>query len=70
MRVLHLLAIFAPFVAARLLSLKSVQETLMDSSATREKVPGNNQAYYTREKEADQLFDITEFIVTPSPPLR
>ncbi|KAF2683542.1 hypothetical protein K458DRAFT_404527 [Lentithecium fluviatile CBS 122367] len=34
----------------------------------REKVPGDNPAY-TREKSADQLFDIMEFSVSPYPPI-
>lgn len=46
------------------------QHALMDTTVAREKVPGDNPAYYTREKATDQLFKTTEFIVSPAPPLK
>lgn len=41
----------------------------LDLHAGREKVPGDNPAYYSREKAADQLFKILDFTVSPNPPI-
>ncbi|KAF2866905.1 hypothetical protein BDV95DRAFT_598435 [Massariosphaeria phaeospora] len=46
-----------------------MRQKLTDSSAKREKVPGTNPAYYSREKAADQLLSIDEFTMRPTPPL-
>ncbi|KAF2815429.1 uncharacterized protein BDZ99DRAFT_567270 [Mytilinidion resinicola] len=36
----------------------------------RERVPGDNPAYYTGPKKANQLFDISNFQMAPNPPTR
>ncbi|ORY03677.1 hypothetical protein BCR34DRAFT_605164 [Clohesyomyces aquaticus] len=69
MKVIHLLLTLATVVPNPRAS-GTIQETLMEPESKREKVPGNNPAYYTRENKADQLLEITEFIVSPSPPLK
>jgi hypothetical protein len=38
-----------------------------ESEPKREKVPGDNPAYYSREKACDQLFRIDDFTVSPNP---
>ena len=37
-------------------------------NTTRQKVPGDNPAYFTRVDAYDQLFPVDEFSVSPYPP--
>lgn len=60
----------APLAYSRIVPI-SHQTTLVNLNlhAEREKVPGDNPAYYSREKAADQLFKISEFTISPYPPI-
>ncbi|KAF2175851.1 hypothetical protein K469DRAFT_701401 [Zopfia rhizophila CBS 207.26] len=70
MKLFHLLLLLAPLSCSHFLPA-SHQAALvdLDHHAEREKVPGDNPAYYSREKAADQLFEILEFTVSPNPPI-
>lgn len=69
MRLFQLFVLSAPLVVALTIPhpSKSNQETLVDenSRSGREKVPGDNPAYFSRLKRHDQLFWISEFTVSP-----
>lgn len=70
MKLLHLVLLLAPLSCSHFVPA-SHQAALvdLDHHAEREKVPGDNPAYYSREKAADQLFEILEFTVSPNPPI-
>ncbi|KAF2786099.1 hypothetical protein K505DRAFT_290301 [Melanomma pulvis-pyrius CBS 109.77] len=68
MELFHLPLLVVPLSCA-LFVPASNQAALVDSHhhVEREKVPGDNPAYYTRGKAANQLFEIDEFTVSPNP---
>lgn len=70
MKLFRLLLLLAPLSYSRFVPV-SHQATLvdLDHHAEREKVRGDNPTYYSREKAADQLFEILEFTVFPNPPI-
>ncbi|KAF2251914.1 hypothetical protein BU26DRAFT_246766 [Trematosphaeria pertusa] len=70
MKLFHLLLLLAPLSYSHFVPATH-QAALVDRDhyAEREKVPGDNPAYYSREKAADQLFEILEFTIAPNPPI-
>jgi len=68
MKFLHLLLLFTSLTSSHYLpSFDQTQLIDPDLDPTREKVPGDNPAYFTREKKADQLFEIEEVTMSPNP---
>lgn len=67
MRALLFLASLAPRVLCGLSPLHVGQEVLSNADSAREKVPGDNPAYYSQIPKVDQLFRIEEFIVSLNP---
>lgn len=67
-------ATFAPLLlsincaAARIIPSHDEQLFLNEKSATREKVAGDNPAYYIGPPKNEQLFAIKEFTTSPNPP--
>lgn len=68
LKFLHLLLTLM-FLASSHYLPPSPQAHLINPSldSAREKVPGDNTAYFTRVKKADQLFEIEEFTMSPNP---
>lgn len=68
MKLFHLLLLVAPLSCA-LVVPASHQAALLDPHHhdEREKVPGDNPAYYSRGKSVDQLLEIEEFTMSPNP---
>jgi hypothetical protein len=69
MKLLGLITLFIPLASAGIIPLPQHPLSNIVSTATRHKVPGDNPAYYFLEDESDQLLDITEFTISPYPPL-
>jgi hypothetical protein len=70
MKVLWLFALYISFAFSGNIAQHAIGDLATpDTSLRREKVPGDNPAYYILEKRNDQLIDITEFTVSPYPPL-
>lgn len=67
MKLFHLPLLVPPLSCA--LFIPASHQAALDAHhhAERENVPGDNPAYYTREKAADQLFEIDEFTMSPNP---
>jgi hypothetical protein len=65
MKLLLVLALLASLCCCR--STLSSHQAILESDPEREKVPGDNPAYYSRERACDQLFRIDDFTVSPNP---
>lgn len=72
MKVFYLLLLLTSLTSSH--NLSPLDQTLLvnlnldtNLDTTREKVPGDNPAYYSREKKANQLFTIREFTISPNP---
>ncbi|KAF2647414.1 hypothetical protein K491DRAFT_685549 [Lophiostoma macrostomum CBS 122681] len=63
----HILRAECPERSGRMEYVALLADPDPDSKPKREKVPGDNPAYYTREKACDQLFAIEDFTVSPNP---
>ncbi|KAF2738388.1 hypothetical protein EJ04DRAFT_509561, partial [Polyplosphaeria fusca] len=74
MQLLSLAILFATLVSSLAIAAPPPipQEVLVHetSNRVREKVPGDNPAYFTRVKRDEQLFVIHEFTVSPYPPVK
>jgi hypothetical protein len=70
MKLVYLLAALIPSAFCIPAPFDTAQETLRDTSAKREKVVGQNPAYFFQVPEAKQLIEIGEFVVSPNPPIR
>lgn len=67
MKLLHLLLLTSFASSRNFPPLEQTPLINLDLDTTREKVPGDNPAYYSREKKAVQLFSIEEFTISPNP---
>ncbi|KAF1948652.1 hypothetical protein CC80DRAFT_511206 [Byssothecium circinans] len=70
MKVFSLIATLASIVATSTPLSTPLQNPLNDARITREKVPGNNPAFYTLLPSKDQMFRVRELTMSPQPPLK